>query len=589
MALQTTTQIFISGVPVQSYISMELHQEIDAHHDLTLVCRADVLERLSEELIGESKEYLGGVITLKISSIAELGGYKELEFKGLVTEINATKGFHQASGDLITIYAKSTSILSEDGNHFASFSELNLSEILDRTFQGYDKGKLTTNFAPVSSDTIQYSVQHNQSSFSFVSRLASYYNEWFYYDGQQLIFGSPGTKETELSYGVDLQNFTVKLKTIPNAFEYLTNDYVSDEIFKKSSDEVSTSSDGYHGFMNTKSNEMYHKKTQIYHNPQSDTSLKSRFDTQVEQYTRAKSIHQAVAIGSSDNPGVNLGEIITVKGYGRFRVTKVTHTNTEGGVYQNHFEAIDANSTDYPLMDIGRYPKSEIQVAKVVENSDPQGMSRIRVQFPWQKKTGEMTPWIRLMTPHAGADKGFHFIPEKGEEIIVNFEGGNAERPFVMGALYNGSAKPDSWQSATNDIKAIKTRAGSLIELNDKKGAECITITDINSNIIRIDTANNSIEVSALENLTLNAKNVEINAAEEIKMNAGTNMITRVSEDFSINAKNATEMIEENKTSLAKEIMENADKIRIESAKDNMELVSAKQVDIQGSENVKLF
>ncbi len=589
MALQSTTQIFISGTPINSYVSLQLKQELSAHHELELVCRADVVEKLSEELIGESKEYLGGIITVQISSTTDLGAYKELEFKGVVTQVKARKGFHNKTGDLVTIVAKSTSILSEDGNHYASFNDVSLSEILDHTFQGYDKGRLETNFTPVSSDTIHYSVQHNQSAFSYASRLAAYYNEWFYYDGKKLVFGRPSTNETELSYGIDLQDFSVELQAVPNSFDYLTNDYLTDEVHQKGSSEVSIPSDGYHGFMNNISKQLYNKKLQVYHTPYSDTSLKRRFDTQVEQYTRARSLRQVIAVGSSDNPGVNLGEIIKVKGYGSYRVTKVTHTNIEGGSYKNEFEAVDANNTEYPLMDINKFPQSPIQIAKVVDNADPEGLSRIRVQFVWQKKTGEMTPWLRMMTPHAGGDKGFHFIPEKDEEVIVNFEGANAERPFVMGALYHGSAKADSWQSDKNDIKAIKTRSGHLIELNDTDKGESITITDKNSNIILIDTATNTIEISALENMTLNAKNIEINAQEEIKMNAGTNMITRVTEDLSINAKNGTEMIEENKTLVAKEILKNADKVRVESAKENLELVSSKQVDIQANDKIKLF
>ncbi len=589
MALQTSTQIFISGVPIESYINIELIQEIDAHHELELVCRADVIERLSEELIGESKEYLGGIITIKISSVTDFGGYKELEFKGIVTKVKAARGFHQSSGDLVTICAKSTSILSDDGNHYASFTDVGLSEILDRTFQGYDKGKLETSFAPVSSGTIYYSVQYNQSAFSYLSRLAATYNEWFYYDGQKLVFGSPSNEETELQYGVDLQNFSVELNTIANSFDYFTDDYISNETHRKNSSEISIPSEGYHGFTDTKSKELYNKQTQVYHHLYNDATIKSRLDTQVDQYTKSRAMQQVIAKGSSDNPGVNLGEIIKIKGKGRYRIIKVTHTNIEGGSYKNTFEAVDANFAAYPKMDINRYPKCEMQVAKVLENTDPSGMSRIKVQMVWQKKSGETTPWLRMMTPHAGSDKGFHFIPEKGEEIVLGFERGNAEKPFVMGALYNGVAKPDSWQSGNNDYKGIKTRAGSLIELNDTKEGESITITDKNSNIIRIDTANNSIEVSALENLTLNAKNIEINASEEIKMNAGTNLTTRVIEDLSINAKNATEMIEENKTLVAKEILENADKVRIESAKENMELVSSKQVDVQASDKVKLF
>ena len=316
MALQTSTKIYISGTPIQSYLSLKLSQEIDAHHDLELVCRTDVVEKLSEELIGDSKEYLGGVIMVQISSVTDIGGYKELEFKGLVTKVKGTKGFHQASGDLVSIYAKSTSIISDDGAHYASFNDLGLSEILERTFREYDVGKLETAFAPVSSDTIHYSVQHNQSAFSYASRLAAYYNEWFYYDGSALVFGSPHTDETELLYGVDLQNFSIELSSVPNSFDYFTNDYLTDELHQKSSSEVSIPSEGYHGFTDAKSKELFNKQTQVYHNAYNDASVKQRLDNQVEQYTKARAMQQVIAIGSSDNPGVQLGRVIKINGYG---------------------------------------------------------------------------------------------------------------------------------------------------------------------------------------------------------------------------------------------------------------------------------
>uniref|UniRef100_UPI000CDEE950 type VI secretion system Vgr family protein n=1 Tax=Aquimarina sp. I32.4 TaxID=2053903 RepID=UPI000CDEE950 len=503
--------------------------------------------------------------------------------------VETVKGFEESQGDLICIKAKSASILADNFPHYASYSEVGLSDILQDTFQGYDLGKLETNFAPTNTSTIHYSVQHNESDFSYASRLSAYYNQWFYYDGKQLIFGRPSTEEIELSYGIDLKKFSINMEPMPNNASYFTNDYIANEQHQKNSSEVSIPSTGYHGFADSKSRELYNKQTRIYNPLYTDATMKPRLDAQIEAYTKSRAIQQIIAKGGSDNPGVCLGQIIRINGHGSYRVTKIVHTNVEGGVYKNEFEAVDANFDAYPKMDIYRFPKSETQTATVVENSDPDGLGRIRVQFAWQKPLGERTPWLRMITPHAGADKGFHFIPEINEEVMVGFEGGNAERPFVLGALYNGSQNPSPWQSQNNDIKAIRTKSQHTITLDDSNGAEMITITDKNNNIIRIDTANNNIEISALENMTLNAKNIEINATEEIKMNAGTNMMTRVTEDISVAAKNITETVEEDKTVVAKKVLGSAEELRLESSVENMELVSSKQVDIQGDDKVKLF
>ncbi len=521
MALQTTTQLYIGSTPIHSYVSLQLDQEISEHHTLELVCRRDVLESFTEEIVGTSKDYLGEIITVSIRSELKLGDYKELEFKGIVTELKSTKGLEYGSGDLVTIIAHSTSILAENGAHSTSFTNETLAEILQWTFRGYDARALQTNFAPRNSERLNYVVQWTSSDFKFASRLARYYNEWFYYDGKQLVFGAPSTQETELTHGVDLKDFSIKFKTSPNRFEYVTKDYLSDQLVRKKSASVTTSSDGYLGFVNKTSDRMFYKESQIVHAPHEDAAMAARFDRQVEQYTRATALNQKIAVGMSDNTGVQLGAVIKVAGYGRFRITKVSHTNVEGGVYTNTFEGVQAESIDYPLMDIHQYPKGDMEVAKVIDNKDPEGLGRVRVRCVWQQADGVTTPWIRVMTPHAGGEKGFFFLPEYGEEVVVSYQNRNKENPVVMGSLYNGAASPDTnWQGSNNDIKAIRTKSGHSIIFNDTRGAESVTITDKNNNTVLIDTANDAIHVTANETMTFDAKNIVMKAQKNIRFEA---------------------------------------------------------------------
>ncbi len=523
MALQTTTQIFIESNQILSYVSLQLEQQIDEHHHLELVCRADVVDKITTELIGESKEFLGKTIILKISAIEVIGGYKELEFKGIVTKVKGTKAFNQPKGNLVTIYAKSTSILTDHSPHFDSFLDMNLSDILSKTFQEYDASKLNTDFSPTSTDTLHYIVQHNQSAFDFASRLASYYNQWFYYDGKKLVFGKPSTDETKLTYGTDLQEFSLELHPLPNNYTYFTQDYLTDKQHKKSSTSVvEVGNNDYQKLVNLKSDEMYIKETQIFHSLYTDAQMASRFDKQITAHTQSIEVNQVIAKGTSDNPGVNLGEIIRIAEYGSYRIIKIKHSNDEGGRYHNQFEAIPALDI-YPLVDIHRFPKSEAQIAVVTDNNDPERLGRIKVQFPWQKLNGGTTPWVRVITPYAGADKGFHFIPEIGEQVIVDFEYGNAECPYVKGALYQGNAKPDSWGTAKNDIKAIRTRSGHTIELNDTQKGEFITIVDVNGNSIKLDTVGKTITIDAPEHVFINSKNISLKASENINIESGEN------------------------------------------------------------------
>ena len=64
-----------------------------------------------------------------------------------------------------------------------------------------------------------------------------------------------------------------------------------------------------------------------------------------------------------------------------------------------------------------------LAVAVVTNNEDPEGLARVRVRLAWQDK-GEATYWARLAVPMAMADKGFCFLPEVDDEVLVGFERG---------------------------------------------------------------------------------------------------------------------------------------------------------------------
>ena len=571
MALQSRTDIYIAGNPIPAFQEFNLHQNLGVHHSFELVCRMDVLEKASlGSLAEDSKNYLGETFTFQVNSLGEFSGYKTLEFKGVVTSVNSLKAFNHKNGDLVIIGGHSTTILAEDGPHYSSHNDVTLQDILEKTFAGYDKGKLETAFEPRTSGPLHYSVQNNESSWQYTARLASQYSEWFYFNGKKLIFGTPEEGDAiPLTYGHDLQEFSMELNPQPNKFNYFTNDYLTDEHHQKSTAGVA-GANGYNGFSSEKAAKLYSKETNVFINGYNDPQLKKRLDTHVEQQKKAADQRQVILKGSSDNPGVGLGKVVKIKGqdehYGSYRVTRVSHTTNENGRYQNTFEAVSAETDVYPLTNFNAIPKSETQTAVVTENADPEGMGRIKVQFSWQKMMGEMTPWLRIVTPHSGGDKGFHFIPETGEEVLIGFEGGNAERPYVMGALYHGNHRPKSWKTEKNDIKAIRTRSGHTFEMNDANGSESITITDKNGNVIRIDTANNDIMISALENMTLNAKNMQTNVEENMDVSVGKNKTESITENSFITANNEDKQISEEIKILSSTYKQEAQEIKTDAS-----------------------
>jgi type VI secretion system secreted protein VgrG len=185
--------------------------------------------------------------------------------------------------------------------------------------------------------------------------------------------------------------------------------------------------------------------------------------------------------GVSLNPAVAAGKTVVIQGVaqaeGTYGVTKVVHHWKPDG-YTNEFWCTASSEYKDP-----QRPKSNpwygVVVARVFDNNDPAKLGRIKVQYIWQEQ--DQTFWARMMTPHAGADRGFLFIPEKGDEVVVAFEDGDPERPIVLGCLWNNTDKPpteDFWgaEYQTDDVKRIVTKSGHRIQLVDKEGKESIVI-----------------------------------------------------------------------------------------------------------------
>ena len=125
-----------------------------------------------------------------------------------------------------------------------------------------------------------------------------------------------------------------------------------------------------------------------------------------------------------------------VKYYSRLLVTNINHQLDAIGNYKGVFTAIPAD-TEYLPAPAFIMPHAEPQMAKVISNADAQG--RVMVQFEWQRGQ-DTTDFIRVATPDAGSssavpnNRGFVFIPEKNDQVMVNFMHGNPDRPFVCAA-----------------------------------------------------------------------------------------------------------------------------------------------------------
>lgn len=96
-----------------------------------------------------------------------------------------------------------------------------------------------------------------------------------------------------------------------------------------------------------------------------------------------------------------------------------------------------------PAAPVGLIREAKAQRAFITHNTDPLKMNRVRVRYPWQGQTEDPTPWIRIALPMASDGSGFNFLPQIGDEAIINYENGNIEKPYVEGMLYTRAAEED--------------------------------------------------------------------------------------------------------------------------------------------------
>ncbi len=557
MNLVDKIEIFIDGEKLKTFSSLSLSQSIFGHHSLELVFRRDTFEKEGNFIIGDSEKLLG----CKLKLLMGTENNDKSEFNGIITELSASKVDGSFGGNIV-ISALSPDILLDDGEHCRSFEEKSLEKIIKQILKEYQFD--TKNIKPQSSkDNIPYTVQYKESAYAFINRLAAKKGEWFFYNGTDIVFGELPQKSVELKYGQDLSHFDFSIKLDDLTFKYLAYDYLNEEIISSDSgsQKVSKMSDKAKVAYDASEKLYTHDTLSLYNHPLSESNAQKHLDSRVKLIKSSQTANFISLSGSSDNPNLILGCRIKIvenikEGdktrkveHGSYIVTSLSHSCDITGNYQNNFTAIPAEIEVPPFTTPHAIPICETQSAKVTDNNDPEGLGRIRVQFLWQKDDNAESPWLRMLTPHSGLEKGFYFTPEIGDEVLVAFEGGNAEKPFVMGSHYHGNAKPDTLFDADNNIKAIRTRSGHTIEFIDKDGSEELKIYDYNKDNYIITLASHSSEITieskgnidikaegdmsmeAKGDMKIKANNIQIDSNQDFGMNA-TNMKIDASSDY---------------------------------------------------------
>ncbi len=567
--VSTKFDIEIEGIKYK-LDNFSLRQQLMAPNTLSFsVRKADPDEDISEAEFALCGQLIGKDISLSImtdnvenvSLNGDSGKTGDIEFQGVIV---SASGSRSGSEYDVNVEACSWDALINDHPNCKSFEKKTLNDIVNDVLDDYSD-HITAEVNARFTDPIPYCVQYNETNAQFLRRLAIRYGEWFYNDGTKLVFGQLVEDETvRLAYpSKDVPSYGVDLKMEHLAFNHLASSYNAYDANQKDAlSEMQRSLNKLSDQAFTASQNLFTKQTlQNLHSGgfADEDGRETVLNVSTKTQGRGLKAGMLTYSGTTYCSKLNIGGKLVIEDnfitntssntkspvdQDEILIIGLTHHFTADETYSNFFSGIPSACDYPPYTDSDVYPFASSCRAKVKDNEDPSNLGRVRVQFDWQAQQDDsmMTPWLRLSQPYAGGGKGFSFIPEIDEEVMVDFEGGNAERPYVKGTLYNGVADPDTaWLPGKNEVKAIRTRNGHTIEIWDKAEGGYIRIYDNEKEnyILTFSTDEQLIKLESKGNIELHAANdIIIEAGHNIQTKAGNDSIHHADNDMKADAGN---------------------------------------------------
>lgn len=174
-----------------------------------------------------------------------------------------------------------------------------------------------------------------------------------------------------------------------------------------------------------------------------------------------------------------------------------------------------------------------VAIAVVTNNNDPEKLGRVKLKFPWLSDELESN-WARIAAPGAGANRGLAAVPMVDDEVLVAFEHGLIDRPYVLGGLWNGKDKPPALPDGKPaSVRLFRSTTGHEIRLDDTDGKEKIEITTNGSKSTIVLDTKGTITIRSEGDLVIESKTgavkisgqkVEISARTDLELKGGTSL-----------------------------------------------------------------
>lgn len=164
-----------------------------------------------------------------------------------------------------------------------------------------------------------------------------------------------------------------------------------------------------------------------------------------------------------------------------------------------------------------------VSIGTVLNNIDCTGEARVQLLLPWLPG---YTPWARLSSQMAGMGMGSFFVPQIGDEVLVEFHNGDVREPYIMGACWSTQDRPPAL-SPTDAVTKRKIRTPLGHELSFDEATQTVTLASNMMSTVTLDPMKaeistpmakitigkaGDITISATTKLTLDAPVIEISA-----------------------------------------------------------------------------
>ncbi|MER7851181.1 VgrG-related protein [Streptomyces bacillaris] len=261
---------------------------------------------------------------------------------------------------------------------------------------------------------------------------------------------------------------------------------------------------------------------------------------------------EAVAFG---NPQLRAGEPVALGNVGpafsgRYTATAAHHVLEPDGGYRT--TVIVSASPDRSLAGLtgggapARGPRIPgLAIGVVTDIREGKGQRGwVRLKFPWLDDT-YVTDWVRTVQ-WGGNGGGGVFSPEVNDEVLVGFEQGLLDSPYVLGGLYNGVDRPSEHDiplvdktSGKVNRRSLVSRSGNRLELLDTpRGPSGVRLASGNKRLeVVLDERRNEIALTVHAPGSKRPQSSVTLSSSGITLDAGTGNVEVKGRSVTINGK----------------------------------------------------